>query len=43
MIADRNLFDQHLLMKRLRFVSTLGGPTQAVGSPATPAMLNGSE
>ncbi len=29
-------------MKRLRLVSMLGGPTPAVGSPATPAMLNGS-
>ena len=42
MIADRNLFNQHLLMKRLRLVSTLGGPTQAVGFPATSTMLNGS-
>ena len=29
-------------MKRLRLVFMLDGPTQAVGSPATPAMLNGS-
>jgi len=29
-------------MKRLRLVSMLGRPTPAVGSPATPAMLNGS-
>ena len=42
MIADRVCFVQHLLMKRLRLVSMLGGPTPAVGSPATLAMLNGS-
>ena len=29
-------------MKRFRLVSMLGDPTPAVGSPATPAMLNGS-
>jgi ketosteroid isomerase-like protein len=29
-------------MKRFRLVSMLGGPTPAVGSPVTPAMLNGS-
>jgi ketosteroid isomerase-like protein len=40
MIADRNRFNHHLLMKRLRLVSMMGGPTPAVGSPATPARLN---
>src|SRR5882757_11035964 len=29
-------------MKRFRLVSMLGDPTPAVGSPVTPAMLNGS-
>ena len=42
MIADRNRFNHHLRMKRLRLLSTLGGPTPAVGSAVTPAMLNGS-
>jgi ketosteroid isomerase-like protein len=29
-------------MKRLRFVSIVGGPTPAVGSPVRPGILNGS-
>jgi ketosteroid isomerase-like protein len=39
-IADRVCFVHDLLVKRLRLVFMLGGPAQAVGSPATPAMLN---
>ena len=42
MIADRVCFVHDVLMKRLRLVFMLGGPTKAVGSPATPTMLNGS-
>ena len=42
MIADRVCFVHDLLMKRLRLVSMLGGPTQTAGSAATTAMLNGS-
>ena len=42
MIADRACFVHDLRMKRVRLVSMLGGPTPAVGSPVTPAMLNGS-
>ena len=42
MIADRVCFVHDLLMKRLRLVFMLGGPTKAVGSPATTTMLNGS-
>ena len=42
MIADRVCFVHDLLMKRLRLVFMLGGLTRTVGSPATPAMLNGS-
>ena len=42
MIADRVYFVHDLRMKRLCLVSMLGSPTRAVGSPATPAMLNGS-
>ena len=41
-IADRVCFLHDFLMKRLRLVSMLGSPTPAVGSPVTPAMLNGS-
>ena len=41
MIADRVCFNQHLLMKHLRLVSTLGCPTPAVGSPVI-LILNGS-
>ncbi len=42
-IADRVCFVHDLLMKRFRLVSTLGGPTSVLGSPVTPAMLNGSK
>ena len=42
MIADRVCFVHDLRMKRVPLVSMLGSPTPAVGSPATPAMLNGS-
>jgi ketosteroid isomerase-like protein len=42
MIADRVCFVHNLRMKRLRLVFMLGGPTPAVGSPATAAMVNGS-
>ena len=42
MIADRACFVHDLRMKRVRLVSMLGGPTPAVGSPVTPAMLNAS-
>ncbi len=41
MIADRVYFVHDLRMKGLRLVFMLGGRAPAVGSPATPAMLNG--
>ena len=42
MIADRVCFVDDSPMKRFPLVSILGGPTPAIGSPATPETLNGS-
>ena len=42
-IADRVCFVHDLLMKRLRLLSMLGGLTPGIGSPVTPAILNGSK
>jgi hypothetical protein len=42
MIADRICFIHDSRMTRFRLVTMLAGPTPAVSSPVTPAMLNGS-
>jgi ketosteroid isomerase-like protein len=42
-IADRNRFNQHARMKRLRLLFTLGGSTPAIAVPFSPTMLNGSK